>query len=279
MAVSEPDFDSNPGSVLSRNCSSRKPVSADESIGYEKDPDNVIERHDSDNRNVSTAKIVVAQASDKLTEAHACAKVSFQSDENLIEQKSNSFEQVSGLLNGILQLLEDALEYFSSTSSDNNTEDEGAVSRDSSECSLPSRRQKKADDSDEDEDLNPADALQHATDVESAVATEKTVPVDVRDSSVERRRTRRAAANASIIRNRELLNDKICPELYMQEPWRLYDSIIYRWVPYHYGDERDKRDYQYGDEKEGERHFARVIGFDEPYWRVEYEVDGREFIF
>ena len=40
--------------------------------------------------------------------------------------------------------------------------------------------------------------------------------------------------------------------------------------PCHYGDERDKRDYQYGDEKEGERHFARVIGFNEPYWRVEY---------
>ena len=58
---------------------------------------------------------------------------------------------------------------------------------------------------------------------------------------------RRTAVNASIIQNTELLNDKIHPEVYMQEPWRLYDSILYKWVPYHYGEERDKRGYQYGD--------------------------------
>ena len=87
--------------------------------------------------------------------------------------------------------------------------------------------------------------------------------------------SKRAAAIAAIARNRALLLDNDAdPEVYLNQPSRLFDAIVWKWIPYHYGDERDNRDFTYGDELHGERHYARVIGFNKPYWRIEYEVDG-----
>ena len=48
---------------------------------------------------------------------------------------------------------------------------------------IDSRRRRKAAESDEDEDLNPKDELDCAAQVESVVATEKTVPADILDDS------------------------------------------------------------------------------------------------
>ena len=54
------------------------------------------------------------------------------------------------------------------------------------------------------------------------------------------------------------------------------DSTVFKWVPYYYGDERDNRDFAYGDETEGEKQFARVVGYNSStkQWRIEYEADG-----
>lgn len=60
----------------------------------------------------------------------------------------------------------------------------------------------------------------------------------------------------------------------MKDSWRLYDTRVFKWIPYHYGDDRDRREFTYGDENEGERHYARVISYHKAYWRIEYEVDG-----
>ena len=62
----------------------------------------------------------------------------------------------------------------------------------------------------------------------------------------------------------------------MREPWKFYNDyfMLHKWVPSKYGDERDGRENEYGDKKEGEDNIARLIGFNKPYRRVEYEVDG-----
>ena len=64
------------------------------------------------------------------------------------------------------------------------------------------------------------------------------------------------------------------PEGYINDPWRLYDARVFEWIPSQYGDDRDKRQFTSGDENEGERRFARVILYNEPFWRIEYECDG-----
>jgi len=139
-------------------------------------------------------------------------------------------------------------------------------------------------DDSEEEDSSSADdadaaassaAIEAAATVQETRPTERTRPAGNITAATTRRYSRRAASAVAAARNRALLcEDETNPEVYKKNPERLYDAIVYKWIPYHYGDDRDNRAFTYGDENEGERHFARVIGYKEPFWRIQYQIDN-----
>lgn len=139
---------------------------------------------------------------------------------------------------------------------------------------LAEARKKRVIESDED-DISPADDIAAAALIEHTAASEKSKPVRSGGDSSGRRRSARTASQIALARNRVLLSENATnSEVYINDPWRLYDARVFKWIPFQYGDERDKRQFTYGDDNEGERHYARVISYNEPFWRIEYECDG-----